>query len=226
MGLQKREEGKGGGVVYADVKFNTGVIAVTTGKDADGKAIKENYESVSGMITDLDIKATEYEGDTITNLRIKLEEAGEKPVIASFSLGSFSAAKVVGLLNAADLNKAFKLNVGMMKAGTVMRDKSSLAKDTVYVTAFQGDTRLVPVYSNGKTELPQPNEVMVSGKKVKDMAPVNAEVETVVKALFARMDALQQAGQVQHDEGVDLSEAQGAAAAAGVPDRASMAPRG
>ena len=226
MALHKREEGKGGGVVYADIKGNTGVISVSTGaKDEAGKAVKETYESVSGMITDLDIKTGEYEGDTITNLRIKLEEAGEKPVIASFALGSFFAAKIVGLLNAADLAKPFVLNVGMMKQGTIMRDKTALGKDTVFVTATQDGVRLVPVYSGGKKDLPQPTEVMVSGKKVKDMAPVNAEVEAVVTALFARMDEFTKAGHVQ-EEGIDLSDAQAAVAGAGTPDRASMAPRG
>lgn len=225
MGLQKREAGTGGGVTFADIKFSTGVISVTTGKDGDGKPIKESFESVSGMVTDIDIKTTEFAGETITNLRVKLEEAGEKPVVASFALGSFSAAKMVGLLNAADFSKAIKLQVGQMPAGFKMRDGTVLTDARPVVMAFQGADRLTPVYMDGKADLPQPTEVKVSGKIMKDMTPVNDEVEAIVKQLFARVDALQQLGQV-HEDGVDLAEAQGAAAAAAVPDRASMAQRG
>ena len=223
MGLQKREEGKGGGgVTFADIKGSTGEIMVTTGKTPEGAAIKEAFESVSGMITDVDIKTGEYQGEEIVNLRVKLEDQGEKPVVASFALGSFFAAKLVGVLHSADFARPLKIQVGMMKAGMQMRDKSVLAKDTVYVAGYQGETRLVPSWANGVTKLPDPLEVIVSGKKLKDMAPVNDVVGETVKVLFARMDEAQKAVHVE-EEPINLAEAH---AAAGATDRSAMAQRG
>jgi len=215
MALAKREEGKGGGYVFADIKGNTGEILVTVGKDPDtGKPIKESYASVSGLVTDLDVKENELgSGDKITNLRIKLEDPGEKPVMASVALGSFFSAKIVGLLNAADLSKPIQISVGMMKQGDIVGGKP-VGKDTAWVIMRQDGQRLVEKYGTPDNKLPEPNIVKVSGKEMKDMEPVNAAVAEIIQGLFTKIQALHEQAAAPDDHGVDAGEAAAAAEAA------------
>jgi len=216
MGLQKREEGQGG-FVFADIKGNVGAIVVKTGEAAEGGGkLTESYDSVTGVVTDLDIKENDYKGETITNLRVKLEDGQSKPIIASVALGSFFSAKLVGLLNAADLSKPLTIAVGMMKVGETVGGKP-VNKDTAWITVRQGadNARLAPLYTDGKTALPEAAKVVVSGKTMTDMTPVNNEVGAVIQGLFAKMDALhEQATTHDEDTGVNAAEAAAAAAAA------------
>lgn len=222
MALKKYEK-TGGSNVFADISGKNGCIVV---RGQDG-APNEEFEQVDGVVTNLDIKThTMPDQNVITNLRIKLEDGNGPPTIASVALGSFFSAKIVGLLNAADLTKPIALRVGMTKMGDKIGDRTA-EKDSVWVTVRQDGNRLTPVYSEGKDKLPDAPKVSVGGgKTVTNMEFVDAEVATVVKGLFAKMDAIHDAAKVKgDDEGITLAEAQAAAGAAD-SQRAAMAPRG
>jgi hypothetical protein len=197
MALAKRTGSSN--IVFVDIKGNTGEIVR---KLQDGTT--ETFDSIEGNVTDLDVRTNTYKGEDIHSLRVKFEDGGEA-ILASVGLGSFFAGKIVGLLNAADLSKPLKFNVGQMKAGETIGGKL-VEKDTTWVTAWQDGNRLVPDYGQGLTELPKANKVMVSGKEMNDMSPVNEKVAELIGSLINKLHPQE----VQGESDVDVDAAAGA----------------
>ncbi|TXI24234.1 MAG: hypothetical protein E6Q67_03170 [Roseateles sp.] len=200
MALAKRSN-NGGNAIFVDIKGNTGEIIR---KLEDGTV--ESYDSLEGTVTGMDVRSNTYKGEEIHSLRLKIEDGSDTKIFASVGLGSFFAGKIAGLLNAADLSKPIKFNVGQMKAGETVGDRL-VEKDTTWVTAWQDGKRLVPDFGNGATELPKANKVVVSGKEMNDMTPVNEKVAELIGGLIGKLHP--EDGQA--DDHVDVDAAAGAA---------------
>ncbi|MDL5034292.1 hypothetical protein QRD43_20490 [Pelomonas sp. APW6] len=202
MALAKRSN-NGGNNIFVDIKGNTGEIV----RKLEGGGV-ETYDSLDGTVTGVDVRSNTYKGEEIHSLRMKIEDGSDTKIFASVGLGSFFAGKIVGLLNAADLSKPITLNVGQMKAGETVGDRV-VEKDTTWVTAWQDGKRLTPDFGNGATELPKANKVVVSGKEMNDMTPVNEKVAELIGGLIDKLHP--EAGPSDDHEQVDVDAAAGAA---------------
>jgi hypothetical protein len=235
MGIQKSTGGRSK-VIFADIKGKAqdyeenGVTKhgsiVLTHPDKT-KEILPNGSAITGFVTDIDVSSHVYQGDTIDTLKIRIEdESGEAPtVLANVTLGSYFAAKITGLLNAADLSKPITLAAGFVKEGDKMGDKVA-DKDFAWATVRQGAdrTKLEPVWADGRKDLPEAPMVKVSGKSMKNMEPVNEVVVATIKELYGKLEQQVEQDKAPGDDGVDLAEV--SAAANEVSDRGAMRARG
>lgn len=230
----KRNSG-GGKVIFVDLKGKVqdfiddqgkqrhGALVISHGKDQPKEVLPSN-SAVSGFVTDIDVHTGSYEGEEINSLRVRIEDENheEPPVVLSFALGSFFGAKLVGLLNAADLSKPLVIAANTVKAGEKIGDKVS-EKDNVFPTMRQSDVRLVASWVNADgqvlKELPKPNEITVNKKVIKDMEEINGIVGTTIQALYAKVDALKERP-VGDDDGISASEVDAAASQEQVRQRA------
>jgi len=223
----KRNQG-GGRVIFVDLKGKPinctspedagkhGALVVSNGKDQPKDVLPSN-SAISGFITELDVHTGQHEGEEIHSLRVRLEDETnqEPPVVLSFSLGSFFGAKIVGLLNAADLTKPVVIAANTVRAGEKLGNGTA-DKDHVFPTLRQDNQRLAPTWVgvDGKAtaELPAPKEVKINGKVVKDLEEVNNVVGETIKALYAKLDGVKDkpAGD---DDGISADDVATAAAA-------------
>lgn len=238
MGI-KVNEGGGKGVTFADMKGKPqeyldakgekkwGSIVLSVGEKGNrSKQVLPSNSSISGFVTDLDVSEHVHDGETITSLKIKLEDdkGTEPPVILSVGLGSYFAAKIVGLLNAADLSKPLVVNANVVKAGEKFGNGVA-ERDNVFPTMRQGAdlARLVEVWAGGMAKLPDAPKVKISGKEHTDMTPVNEVVAATLQEVMAKLDALRpsEAHSDDHDDGLSAADVAAAAQqAGGQPERA------
>ncbi len=218
MSMINRNSGTGGRVVFVDLKGTPqeymdgdkkkfGAFVVSHGKDLPKEVLPTN-SAITGYVTSLDVQDREYQGDTINTLKIRVEDVKheEPPAMISVTLGSYFSAKIVGLLNAADLSKPVTFNANVLMAGDKFGEGVA-DKDNVFPTMRQGtdNQRLKPVWAGGVEVLPDAPIVTVSGKKIKDMTPVNEVTAATIAALYAKVDALKEtSGPV--DDGIDANE--------------------
>lgn len=226
----KRNQGAGRGVIFIDLKGKPqffedkdgnkkhGAMVMAGAEKGAPKEILPSNSSITGYVTDLDVHESQYQGDTITSLRIRIEDdqGQEPPVVMSVTLGSYFGAKVVGLLNAADLTKPLAIIANTVAEGDKM-GTGVATKDNVFPTMRQGadDARLVPVYAGGLLELPPATEVKVSGKTLKDMTVVNDLVAATIGELYAKLEAIAESNKTpDHGDSIDPAEAAAAIEAA------------
>lgn len=232
-----KQSGSGRGMVFVDIKGKPQGYKDADGNDKHGSMVVSNKDktkevlpsntAITGRVTDLDVRTNEYQGDTIHTLQVRIEDGPtEPPVQLSVTLGSFFAAKIVGLLNAADLSKPISFAVNTVREGDKMGDGVA-ERDNAFPTIRAGadNARLVPVYAGGADKLPEAPEVKMNGKTMKNMDPVNDVVRATIADLYAKLDAIK-AGDVDggpHDDDLGVSAAD--LAAAGEASRGN-APRG
>jgi len=231
MGIQV-SNGSGRGLIFVDLKGTPQKFKDEQGVEKHGAMVMSNSDktktvlpsnsAITGFVTSLDVHSQEYQGDTISSLRVRLrDDKGNDPdVVLSVTLGSYFGAKIAGLLNAADLSKPITIAANTVLEGEKMG--SGVAKrDNVFPTMRQGadNARLVEVWANGATTLPDAGEVKVSGKTLKDMTPVNDVVVATIAEVYAKFDALHpQDGPADGDDGVNPADVAAAAAAAAAND--------
>lgn len=219
MSMIKRNTGAGGGVVFIDWKGTPqeftnekgekeyGSFAISKGK-GEPKEILRSNSAITGYVTALDVTEYAYQGDTIHTLKIRLEDVKgeEPPAMISVNLNSYFAAKVVGLLNAADLSKPLSFNANAVKEGAKFGEGVA-ERDNVFPTARQGadDARLVPTWAGVGIKLPDAEKIRVNGKMITNMDPVNAIVGETIKGLYEKLDAMK-ASEGHADEGLNPEE--------------------
>lgn len=222
----------GRGVIFIDVKGKPqgyqedGVekhgALVVSHKDKTKEVLPSNT-AITGLVTDVDVRNSDYQGDTIHTLQVRIEDGpNEPPVQLSVTLGSFFAAKIVGLLNAADLSKPVSFAVNTVREGDKMGDGVA-ERDNVFPTMRAGasNERLVPVWADGLTSLPEAPEVKMNGKTMKNMDPVNEVVRATIALIYGKLDAFKDTGPHDDDPGVSAADLANASQAA-----RSEAPRG
>lgn len=225
-----RNKGTGQGVTFVDVKGRPQDYTDAEGKTKHGSLVVSHRDgtrevlpsnsAIRGYVTSVDVKTTVNTKDQseINNLQIRFEDENheEPPVVMSVALGSYFAAKIVGLLNAADLSKPMAFAANSIRAGEKIGDNTA-ESDNVFPTMRQGadNARLVPTWATGAT-LPDAPTVTISGKKMKDMTPVNDVVAATIKGIYDKLDAIRQ-GETgpSDDHGISAEDVAAAAEVAG-----------
>ena len=213
MGLKKSNAGAGN-ITFVTLSGARGAFE-KKGKNEEGHTVVlESYDRLDGRVTKVDVSPTNFEGREGYELKVRLDD-GESVVQFGVPLGTFFSAKVVGLLNAADLAKPILFMVGRVEKGDRLGDAIA-DKEFPWVSAKQGDVKLAPVYNDGASELPSPKEVRINGQVHKDMEEINRLVAGVVAEVQARVQEFNgpaATDAADADGGIDPAEA--AAAAAG-----------
>jgi hypothetical protein len=209
MGLKKSIDGARG-ITFVTLSGKRGAFE-KKGKDERGETIVlESFDRLDGRVTKVDVSPTNFEGRDGYELKVRLDD-GESVVQFGVPLGTFFSAKVVGLLNAADLSKPILFGVGRVEKGDRFGDTIA-DKEFPWVSARQGDVKLAPVYKDGAGELPSPKEVRINGQVHKDMQEINAIVAGVVAEVQSRVHELN--GPAPADAAdEDINPAEAAAAA-------------
>lgn len=226
-----RNSGAGKGVTFIDVKGKPQIGKDAEGKDFHGSMVVSHQDkatnektkevlpsntAITGLVTSLNVKNSIYQGKTINSLVIRLEDGVEAPAQLNVALGSFFSAKVVGMLNGADLSKPIKFAVNTVKEGDKMGDGVA-ARDNAFPTIRDEATndRAVAIYAGGVTELPEAADVVVNGTTYKDMANVNVLVAATIQELYEKLAAIREvdtnAGHHDEDEGLSPDSVQAAA---------------
>jgi hypothetical protein len=135
--LKKRSGG--GNAVFVDFNGKTGAFVHTQGT-GDQKVVS-NYDQLDySYVRKLGFKEDEYEGKPVYKGQIHLEsvEDGSK-VIATFKLGTFVGARILGLLNAAadTPDVPVRFNAGLTKEGDKLLSGEAADKDFVWISARQ-----------------------------------------------------------------------------------------
>ena len=175
--------------IDAEGKKKHGALVMSTGKDAPKKILPSNTK-ITGLVTNMFMATSQYQGETINSLKIRMEDGAEPPVLLSVTLGSFYAAKIVGLFNAADLRNPVTFNVNTVREGEKMGEGVS-ERDNAFPTLRDAtNNRLVPIYAGGVKELPEAPEVLINGKKFRNLEFVNVLVGKTLAELYEKMDNL------------------------------------
>ena len=175
------------------------------------KEVLPSNSTISGMVVDVNVRSNVVEGKEIHNLAIMIEDGEEAPVQVSVALGSFFAAKIVGLLNGADLRQPITLAVNTVKVGDMMGDKVVEANNA-YPTIRQGpkQDRVEYLYANGESQLPATPVYEINGEKHRDMAAVTEVVAPTIQQIFEKLDRIieekKQSHAGGHDEGIPADE--------------------
>lgn len=235
-----KQNGTGRGLIFIDAKGKPQIYEKTnedgTKKKEHGalvishpnktKEVLPSNTSISGVVTMVDVRQSEYDGETINSLQVRIEDSGEPPIQLSVALGSFFAAKIVGLLNAADLSRPISFALNTVLKGDKFGEGVS-ERDNVFPTMRAGpnNDRLVPVWANGATTLPEAPEVKFNGKMMRNMDPVNELVGETLNSIYASLDtikenqmsAMKDNGPHDDDHGISAADV---ATAAGSVERA------
>lgn len=234
-----RNQSTGKGVTFVDIKGRPQVFTDGEGKEKHGALVISNPDktkevlptnsAIVGIVTSVDVRSHVYQEETINSLQIRVEDVDgvEPPVVMSATLGSFFAAKIVGLLNGADLRLPIKFICNSILQGEKFGTGVS-AKDNVFPSIRQGvaNDRVVPVWANGLAQLPDAIPVLVNGKPFvvngraqSDMTPVHEVVAATIGEIYAKIDAIKageiESGPTDDDQGLTADEVNAAAALAG-----------
>lgn len=185
--ILKRRAG-GSNSVFVEFNGKTGSFVHSVGKGEE--KVTSNYDQLDyAFVRKLGFKEDEFEGNPVYKGQIHLEskEDGSK-VIATFKLGTFVGARILGLLNAAadKPETAIRFNTGSTKAGEKLVGGDVADKDFVWFSArLEGAAEtLKPKFDTPDGLLPKAIEVSLGGgKKGLNMDPVNE----VAEALFAKV---------------------------------------
>jgi hypothetical protein len=209
-------------VIFANIKGKVQTFTDHEGRPSHG-AINIKYpdgaletlrsgRGISGVLTKVAVRTNLVDGEEVNSLQMTLDDPkGVDPrIVASVNVASYYGAKIVGAINAApDLRQPISIAVNTVKAGEKIGDQI-WDKDSVFPVVKQNDVRLVPVWANGATELPEAPQVKVSGKMIKDMEPVNQVIAETVGELIGRLESLRNTQDQGDDDGIsaeDLAEA-------------------
>lgn len=228
MGI-KQSDNSGRGLQFVNIDNKNGVL-VQHGTALPGA-------SVIGILTKFMIRPEKFEhnGQTIYKdvlaLRMTDTEAGQPDIslnvtIASGGNGadlpgdaSYGALRMLAKLNAADLSQPIEVKPWSVQKGQRFGDGVA-DKDMTGIAVKQNGASLKDDYGNGVTQLPElqvvmanGRAVMVQGRELKDKAPWNAMLDSLLEQLAAKLPAMQQA-QGNAPEGNDDIDADAAAAAA------------
>ncbi len=210
-----KKPGTGAGLTFVNLKGKVQVANKGDENEYIGamvlsgtKEVLPSGTEIAGYIKSVEVKKSEYQGNPIYSLNIRMsDQDGQAPdAVLSVTLGSYFAAKVVGGLHAANLAEPVTISAYAALQGEMIGD-TALSQDMVFPTTSQNGERVKPTWS-GCTELPDAKEVMVSGKKYKDMDPVNAVVEHTIIAINKNLAQLsqrdaQRIAQALHDGPMD-----------------------
>lgn len=189
----------GSNTVDVFAKFNGKEGLFQTGSESKGN--KMTFSQVRDVtITKIDTHQTEYEGKAKTDLRLFVRDGKGETACISFNVASGSTARLVGLLNAADLSKPLGLSGQIQKAGTsfTAADGSNvtLESDQVSCSLFQGDSYL----KLEKGTVPKVVMVKVGSKDVSDTSARDDYVAHGIASLVEKMKGVKPAAQAAQAE--------------------------
>lgn len=144
------------------------------------KEILENESIILGNITDAIIEKVDIEvgshKESFDILKVRIESDNATPIQLSVMMGSYFSAKIVGLLNAADLTKNIIIGAEIVLKGQKYGDIISQG-DNVFPKISSGTdaNRLQPVWADGLKQLPEPPKKIRSRDFLSnDMSEINA----------------------------------------------------
>lgn len=228
MGIREKQGGGGATFIdikgkpqkYTDDKGNERVGALVMAPEQRGgqKRVLSSFTTISGIVADAEVHISEFEGEEITSLKVKLVEDGEKPVVLTATLGSFLGAKFAGLIRAAleQPGKPIEFAAGYMQEGDKLPGGKVVERGGTWMKIMQDGVRLEPLYANGARELPEAPEVKMNGKTFRNMDAVNAATQATVLEIYSKLDIGD--GHVEDDasdDGLAPDEVAGAAQLAG-----------
>lgn len=160
-------------------KFNSKLGAFVV-KDKEGN--KQSFSQIRDvMVTKIGTRDGEYEGQPYTELVMRLKGKDETAQV-SFNVATGACAKLVSILNGADLSKPIGLSGQLLKAGTTPKGFTEpLNNDLVSVSVFQ-DGWLKPT-----AEVPKVTMVKVGNKEVADTSARDAFTMAQIEALEAKV---------------------------------------
>lgn len=162
-------------VTFARFNGKTGQFDVK--KDGD----KQHFSQVRDvMVTKISTREDSYEGKPRTDLQLRVS-GKDGDAIISFNTASGSTAKLLALLDAADLSKPLGLSGQMLQAGTTPKGfNEPLKNDLISISVFQ-DGWVKP-----KVEVPKAVMVKVGNKEVADTSARDEFVTQKIAELIGK----------------------------------------
>ena len=172
----------GNGVSLVFAQFNSKLGAFVLAKNADG--VREQFTQIRDVhVTKVSTKEESYEGNPYTLLQLRLQDAKGASQV-SFNTATGACAKMVSILNGADLSKPLGFSTQLLKAGT---------KPAGFDTPLENDLVSISVFQDGwlKTtaEVPKVTMVKVGSKDVADTTARDAFVKEQIAKLIAKSGA-------------------------------------
>lgn len=181
-------------------KFNSKLGAFVIRSKIGDKVEKASFSQVRDVvITKVSTKDDAYEGVPYTELQLRVKGADGVAQL-SFNVATGACAKLVSILNGADLTKPMGFSGQLLKAGTVVKGfgDEPLKSDFVSISVWQGDKFLKPT-----VDVPKVVMVKVGNKEVADTSLRDAFTNEQIAMLIAKMGA-----SVSHAEAESESEAE------------------
>ncbi len=174
--------GSGESLTFA--KFNSKLGAFVV-KDKEGK--KTQFSQIRDVvITKLGLRDGEYEGQPYTELVMRLKNANGSSQV-SFNIATSACAKMVSILNAADLSKPLGFSGQLLAKGTSFKGSGGEA------VVLENDLVSISIYQNGflkpSAEVPKVVMVKVGNKEVADTSARDAFTEAQIALLESKMTA-------------------------------------
>jgi len=166
---------------------------VITNPDQTKEVLPSNT-NITGMVTMVDVTQSLHKGETANWLQVRIDDPGEPTIVLSVGLGSFFAAKFVGLLNAADLSRPISMALLSVLKGEKFDDELSESSNVFPIfRSCHDNARLVPVWANGATKLPEALKVKFNGRMMNNMDPVNKAVGATLTGIYEKLDIIKKA---------------------------------
>lgn len=229
MGI-KHSENTGRGLTFVNIDNKVGVLT------QHGNALPG--ASVAGMLVKFMIRPEkfDYNGQTIYKDTLALRIADTDPNEPDISLNvtvasggngdniqgdaSYSALRMLAKLNAADLSQPIEIKPWSVKKGQRFGDGVA-DSDMTGIAVKQNGQSLKDDYGNGVTELPKllpvmgpKGPVLVQGKEIKDKAPWNELLDSLLEQLASKLPAMREANGQAEGPAADEIDADAVAAAA------------
>lgn len=170
--------GNGESLTFA--KFNSKLGAFVI-KDKETGEKKQFSQIRDVMVTKAGLRDGDYEGQPYTELVLRLKGKDETAQV-SFNVATSACAKMISILNNADLSKPIGLSGQLLKAGTTPKGfNEPLNNDLVSVSVFQ-DGWLKP-----SADVPKVVMVKVGNKEVADTTERDAFTAAQAAVLEAKI---------------------------------------
>lgn len=189
--------GNGKPATFAGFNAKQGAFVLSKKDDAGNRPAFSQIRDVT--VTRASVKDDEYEGQPLRKLQLTLENGTERSIV-EFNMAVGVVAKLVAMLNKADLSKPLGLSAQLRKEGSTYKRKDGtmsepLKRDMADLSVYQGGY----IRLNADEVPPKTEKVMVGKKEVVDTSARDEWVEAKVAALIAKLGSTERDEPPHHD---------------------------